>query len=84
MLVRLVKGQTCSSEALVDAATLAAHFSDLRGEAVVDVLYTPRRFVRKRKGTAAGSVRLDKEKVIALRLEPTRLESLLQGEKKAP
>ncbi|HEU4538656.1 MAG TPA: NFACT RNA binding domain-containing protein, partial [Polyangiaceae bacterium] len=41
---------------LVDAATLAAHFSELRGEAVVDVLYADRRHVRKRKGSPRGAV----------------------------
>jgi hypothetical protein len=40
--------------------------------------------VRKRKGSAIGSVTLEREKVIAVRVEPTRLERLLQNEKKAP
>lgn len=84
VVVRLAKGETCPPETLVDAATLAAHFSDLRGEPVVDVLYTPRRFVRKRKGSPVGSVTLGREKVIALRVEPDRLQRLLQDEKKAP
>ena len=82
VVVPLSKGKSCSSETLVDAATLAAHFSDLRGERVVDVLYTPRRFVHKRKGSPIGSVTLEREKVIAVRVEPERLERLLQNEKK--
>jgi len=82
VVVPLTKGKSCSPETLVDAATLAAHFSDLRGEPVVDVIYTPRRFVRKRKGSAIGSVTLEREKVIAVRVEPARLERLLQNEKK--
>ena len=68
------KGQSCSAETLVDAATLAAHFSDLRGETIVDVLYTPRRFVHKRKGSPVGSVTLGSEKVIAARIEAGRVE----------
>lgn len=83
VVVRLDKGQSCSPETLVDAATLSAHFSDLRGEPVVDVLYTPRRFVRKSKGSPVGSVTLDREKVIAVRIEPSRLERLLRGENRA-
>jgi predicted ribosome quality control (RQC) complex YloA/Tae2 family protein len=67
----------------LDAATLAVHFSDLRGEAIVDVLYTPRRFVRKRKGSPVGSVTLGSEKVIALRAEPARLQRLLENERRA-
>jgi len=83
VLVRLSKGTQCPPETLVDAATLAAHFSDLRGEAIVDVLYTPRRFVRKRKGSPVGSVTLGSEKVIALRMEPMRLQRLLKNERRA-
>ena len=84
VVVPLGKGKSCSPETLVDAATLAAHFSDLRGESIVDVLYTPRRFVHKRKGSPVGSVTLGSEKVIAVRLEVGRLERLLKSEKKAP
>jgi predicted ribosome quality control (RQC) complex YloA/Tae2 family protein len=83
VVVRLDKGQACAPEVLVDAATLSAHFSDLRSEAVVDVLYTPRRFVRKPKGSPVGSVTLEREKVIAVRLEPSRLARLLRAERKA-
>jgi predicted ribosome quality control (RQC) complex YloA/Tae2 family protein len=82
VVVPLTKGKSCSPEALVDAAMLAAHFSDLRGEPVVDVIYTHRRFVRKRKGSAVGSVTLEREKVIAVRVEPKRLQRLLENEKK--
>jgi predicted ribosome quality control (RQC) complex YloA/Tae2 family protein len=82
VVVPLSKGKPCGAETLVDAATLAAHFSDLRGEPVVDVLYTPRRFVRKRKGSPMGSVTLEREKVIAVRIEPARLQRLLRHEKK--
>lgn len=83
VVVPLTKGKSCSADTLVDAATLAAHFSDLRGEPIVDVLYTPRRFVHKRKGSPVGSVALGSEKVIAVRVEPERLQRLLENEKKA-
>ncbi len=82
VVVPLGKGKSCSADTLVDAATLAAHFSDLRGETIVDVLYTPRRFVHKRKGSPVGSVTLGSEKVIAVRLEVKRLKRLLDNEKK--
>ena len=82
VVVRLSKGKSCAPETLVDAATLAAHFSDFRGETIVDVLYTPRRFVHKRKGSAVGSVTLGSEKVIAVRMEAPRLRRLLESEKK--
>lgn len=81
VVVPLDKGKACPSTTLVDAATLAAHFSDLRGEPIVDVLYTPRRFVRKRKGAPVGSVTLERERVIAVRIEPDRLNRLLSNER---
>ena len=84
VVVPLAKGKSCSPETLVDAATLAAHFSEFRGEAIVDILYTPRRFVQKRKGSAVGSVTLGSEKVIAVRIEAGRLQRLLDSEKKSP
>jgi predicted ribosome quality control (RQC) complex YloA/Tae2 family protein len=84
VVVRLAKGKSCSPATLIDAATLAAHFSDFRGEPIVDVLYTPRRFVHKRKGSPVGSVTLGNEKVIAVRVEPERLLRLLASEKKLP
>jgi predicted ribosome quality control (RQC) complex YloA/Tae2 family protein len=83
VVVRLAKGKSCSPETLVDAATMAAHFSDLRGETVVDVLYTPRRFVHKRRGSPIGSVTLGSEKVIAVRVESARVARLLESERKA-
>lgn len=83
VVVPLAKGKTCPPESLVDAATLAAHFSELRGEPIVDVIHTPRRFVRKRKGSAIGSVTLEREKVMAVRIEAKRLERLLASEKRS-
>lgn len=84
VVVPLAKGKSCSPETLVDAATLAAHFSDLRAEVIVDVLYTPRRLVHKRKGSPVGSVTLGGEKVIAVRVEPQRLHRLLHSETQVP
>jgi predicted ribosome quality control (RQC) complex YloA/Tae2 family protein len=62
---------------LVDAAHLAAHFSEGRDEAVVDVEYTQRKFLKKPKGGAPGLAIVEREKVIAVRIEKARLASLL-------
>jgi predicted ribosome quality control (RQC) complex YloA/Tae2 family protein len=75
--VPLEKGTSCPPDVLVDAATLAAHFSDARDEAVCDVSYVERRYVRKPRGSAPGAVTYDHEKVLALRVEPERLARLL-------
>ena len=77
VVVPLRKGTTCPGELLVDAAHLAAHFSDARGETIVEIAYVPRRYVRKRRGSPPGAVTLDREKVLVLRLERPRLERLL-------
>lgn len=80
VIVPLDKGQTCTAEDLVDAAHLAAHFSDGREEKVVDVQYTDRRYLRKPKGSPPGFVVVDREKVLVLRVEPELLRGLLERE----
>jgi predicted ribosome quality control (RQC) complex YloA/Tae2 family protein len=77
VIVPLDKRETCPIDVLVDAAHLAAHFSDAKGETVVDVVHTPRRYVRKPRGAAPGAVAIDREKVIVLRVEPARIARLL-------
>jgi hypothetical protein len=77
VVVPLGRGASCPPDALVDAATLAVHFSDARGEAVCEVSYVERRYVRKPRKSAPGAVVHDREKVIAVRVEPSRLARLL-------
>jgi predicted ribosome quality control (RQC) complex YloA/Tae2 family protein len=79
VIVPLSKNESCPAELLVDAAHLAAHFSDARGESVVEVQYTPRKYVRKPRGGAPGAVLVEREKVLVLRVEPARLSRLLSG-----
>lgn len=74
------RGQDVASEDLVDGAHLAAHFSDARGETIVDVQYTDRRYLRKPKGSPAGFVVVDREKVLVLRSEAGVLAGLLERE----
>jgi len=80
VIVPLDKGQTCASEDLIDAAHLAAHFSDGREEKVVDIQYTDRRYLRKPKGSPPGFVVVDREKVLVLRVELELLRGLLERE----
>jgi hypothetical protein len=77
VVVPLEKGTSCPPDVLADAAMLAVHFSDARGEAVCDVSYVERRYVRKPRGSAPGAVTYDHEKVIAVRVDPARVEQLL-------
>jgi predicted ribosome quality control (RQC) complex YloA/Tae2 family protein len=66
-----------SADILVDAAHLAMHFSEARGQTGVEIIYTRRRYVAKPRGAAPGSVRILKEKTLLLELEPERLARLL-------
>jgi hypothetical protein len=77
VVVPLERGRSCPPDVLVDAATLAAHHSDARDEESVEVSYTERRFVRKKKGQAAGKVTLDREKVIVVRVTRERVDRLM-------
>ena len=77
VIVPLPKGSSCPPDLLVDAALLAAHHSDARGESPVEVTYAERRHVRKAKGSPPGQVQVDREKVLLLRVEPERLARLL-------
>ena len=80
MIVPIAKNKSCPAELLIDAAHLAAHFSDARGESVVEITTAPRKWVRKPRGAAPGAVVVERERVITLRLEPDRLRALLAGE----
>jgi predicted ribosome quality control (RQC) complex YloA/Tae2 family protein len=80
VVVPLAKDSACPSDLLVEAAHLAAHFSDAREERVVEVQYTPRRYLRKPRGSAPGLVIVDREKVMILRKDDDQLRSLLATE----
>jgi len=82
VVVPLGKREDCPPELLVDAATLAVHFSAAKGEDRVEVAHTPRRYVRKPRGAAPGAVMVDRERVIILRQEPERLAQLLANEER--
>lgn len=62
-------------ETLLDAAALAAHHSDLRGEPLVDVTHTRRKHIRAVKG-APGRVTLSEAKTLTVSDVPARLERL--------
>lgn len=79
VIVVIEKGRQVDPGLLVDAATLAAHHSDARGEGVVDIQWTERRYVRKPRKSAPGAVVLDRERVLALRVEPERLARALKA-----
>jgi hypothetical protein len=80
VVVALEKGASCPADLLVEAAHLAAHFSDAREERLVDVQYTPRKYLRKPRGSPPGLVVVDREKVLVLRKDDATLKRLLDSE----
>jgi hypothetical protein len=83
VIVPLARGKSLPEGALVEAAHLAAHFSEARDEAVIDVQYTPRKHLRKPRGAAKGFVVVDREKVLVLRVDPSLVSKLLDREEEA-
>jgi len=72
-----LSGRPIDGETLLDAATLAAHHSNARGEAQVDVVYVARKLVRKPPRSAPGTVTHSGGKTLRVRMEPARLSRLL-------
>jgi predicted ribosome quality control (RQC) complex YloA/Tae2 family protein len=81
VVVPLEKNATLTQELLLDAAHLALHHSDAKGEPRGEVSYVPVKYVRKPKGGVPGAVSFTQEKTLMLRLEPERLARLLATER---
>ncbi|MGQ0613017.1 MAG: NFACT RNA binding domain-containing protein [Planctomycetaceae bacterium] len=77
VIVPLDKGQELPQETLLDAASLALHYSKSKLARTADVTYTFRRNVSKPRGSKPGLVQVRQEKVFRLRREPERLARLL-------
>jgi predicted ribosome quality control (RQC) complex YloA/Tae2 family protein len=63
----VIKHQTkhiFTNEVITYAAQLAAYYSKSKGSAMVPVIYTPKKFVRKPKGAEPGQVFVEKEEII--------------------
>ena len=80
VVVPLGRSEECPPELLIDAALLAAHFSDAPNDEVTEVQHVRRRYVRKRRGSPPGAVFVDRERVVLLRPDPARLRALLDHE----
>ncbi len=80
VLVRLEKNQSIDHETLLDAATLAAHYSKAHNDTLIDVTWTEARYVRKPKGYPPGLVTVAQGHTLTVRIDPDRLQRLLQRE----
>ncbi|MEZ4268238.1 MAG: NFACT RNA binding domain-containing protein [Myxococcota bacterium] len=79
VLLRPPPGREPTSEALLDAASLAAWHSQSRGEPTVEVTWTERKHVRKARGAPAGRVTLSRGRTLSVRVESTRIDRLYQS-----
>lgn len=66
-----------SSDVVLDAATLAIHFSKANGEPSAEVIYTQVKNLKRLPKAEAGKVSVQKEKVLFLKVEAARLARLL-------
>jgi len=80
VLVRLPKGKPVPQETLLDAATLAIHFSQLRDAAGGPAVYCPRQHVTKPRGAKPGQVLYTQSRTLHVTVERSRLDRLLQRE----
>ena len=76
VVVRLAKGTDPPLDTLRDAATLALLYSDLKRSGKGDVIYTRRKWVKKAKGQAPGTVTVTQEQSISVKLDALRLAAL--------
>jgi len=64
VVIRNKPGQSFPKPVIEKGAQLAAYYSKHKNESTSPVIYTLRKYVRKRKGLAPGEVLVEKEKVI--------------------
>lgn len=64
VIIKHRSGINFPKSVLERAAELAAYYSKNKNESLAPVIYTPAKYVRKVKGSAAGAVMVDKENVL--------------------
>lgn len=68
--------ESLPAKTLIQAATLAGHYSKARKEPAVDVTITQRKYVRKPKGFPPGKVLIEREKNIRVQMNPDLIHDL--------
>lgn len=79
VVLRLEKGAEIRKESLLDAATLALQYSDLRKSGQGEVLYAYRKHVRKPRGAKPGLVTVTQDKRLYIKLDRKRLQRLKES-----
>ncbi len=79
VVLRLEKGGELRKESLLDAATLALQYSDLRKSGQGEVLYAYRKHVRKPRAAKPGLVTVTQDKHLYVKLDQKRLKRLKES-----
>lgn len=77
VFIRAVPGKSIPLETLLDAASLALHYSKGKASGQGDVYYTQVKFLRRVREGKAGQVIPAQEKNLFVKLDPQRLQRLL-------
>lgn len=77
VVVRSARSADLPAETLLDAATLAAHYSKGKADTVIDVHYCRAKQVRRVPNAPPGRVYVAQSKSIAVKIDPTRLRRLM-------
>jgi len=64
VIIKHLPGRTFPTSVIERAAQLAAYYSKRKNDTLCPVAYTPKKYVRKPKGSAPGQVVVEREKVI--------------------
>jgi predicted ribosome quality control (RQC) complex YloA/Tae2 family protein len=80
VFVKAPQGKSLPLETMLDAATLAVHFSKGKTSGQGDVYYTRVKYLRRAKGARRGTVLPTQEKNIHVKIDPERIERLKAGE----
>lgn len=70
VVIRNKPGQNFPKPVIEKAAALAAWYSQRKNDSLCPVIVTPKKFVRKVKGTPKGAVKVEKENVVMVKPAP--------------
>ena len=79
VFVKVPAGKSPPLETMLDAASLALHFSRAKSAGAGDVYYTQVKYLRRAKDGPKGLVLPTQEKNLHVRLDPARIERLKDG-----
>ncbi|MBN2627321.1 MAG: NFACT family protein [Spirochaetales bacterium] len=77
VFIKKLKGKSVPLETLLDAGTLALHYSRGKKAGKGDLYYTEVKYLRRAKGAPRGTVLPTREKNLTVELDPARLARLI-------